>query len=136
MVLQLLLSSGTLRGFLRLPDVGSHEDALEGDARACGSGSGLACVSPAGSVLLLNDDGDMVVVVVSVQRAKDDSSPTFFSCVQATLGVVGEQRELLSITAQIHKINSFILTTTTYQYVLYIQTSDDDMQLLLHLYNC
>lgn len=65
-MLQLLLSIRALRGFLTLPVVGSHEDPLEGKARACGSGSGLACVSPLGSVLLLNDDGDMVVVVVLV----------------------------------------------------------------------
>lgn len=64
--------------------VGSHEDPLEGKATMCGSGSSRTCVSPLGSVLLLKDDGDMVVVVVS-ERAKDDSSPTFFSCVQATL---------------------------------------------------
>lgn len=87
MVLQLLLSIRTLRGFLRLPVLGSHVDPLEGKAGACGSGSGLACVSLLGSVLLLNDDGDMVVVVLlfSVQRVKDDSSATFFSCAQATL---------------------------------------------------
>lgn len=66
---------------------------------ASGSGSRLACVSPLGSVLLCNDEGDMIVVVVlvSLQRAKDDSFPAFFSCVQATLGVVGKQKELLSI---------------------------------------
>lgn len=106
MALQLLLSIRTLRGFPRLPVIGSQENPLEGKTRACGLGSGLACVSPLGSVLLCNDDGDMVVVVVlvSLQRAKDDSSPTFFSCVQATLGVVGKQKELLSIylTTHIH----------------------------------
>lgn len=84
----------------------SHEGPLEGKARACGSGSGLACVSPPSSVLLLKDEGDVVVVVVllSMQRAKDDSSPTFSSCVQATLGVQGKQKALLSIslTAHIH----------------------------------
>lgn len=103
-VLQLLLSIPTLRGFLRLPVVGSHEDLLEGEARVCELGSGLACVSPLGSVLLRNDDSDMVavVVLVSLQRAKDDSSPAFFSCVQATLGVVGKQRELLSISLTSH----------------------------------
>lgn len=87
MVLQLLLSIRTLHGFLRLPVIGSQENPLEGKTRVCGLGSGLACVSLLGSVLLCNDDGDMVVVVVlfSLQRAKDDSSPTFFSCVQATL---------------------------------------------------
>lgn len=60
-------------------------------------GSGLAAVGAMCTVLLLNDNGDMVVMVVSVQRARDDSSSTFLSCVQATLGVVGEHRELLSI---------------------------------------
>lgn len=66
-------------------------------------------------MLLLNDGGDMVVVVVSVQRAKDDSSPTFFSCVQATLGVVGEQRELLSITAHLlYTKNTYILIFAIY----------------------
>lgn len=90
MVLQLLLSIRTLRGLLRAPAVGSQKDLLEGEARACKLGSGLAGVSWLGSVLLCNDDGDMVLVVVlvSLQRAKDDSSPAFFSCVQATLGVV------------------------------------------------
>lgn len=99
MVLQLLLSIPALRRFLRLPVARSHEDPLEGKARMWWSASGLACVSPLGSVLLRNDDGDMMVVVVrvSLQRAKDDSSSTFFSSVQATLGVVGKQRELLSI---------------------------------------
>lgn len=103
-VLQLLLSIRTLRSFRRLPVVGSHEDPLEGKARVCGSGSGLACVSRLGSVLLCNDEGDMIVVVVlvSLQRAKDDSFPAFFSCVQATLGVVGKQRELLSIYLNIN----------------------------------
>lgn len=98
-VLQLLLSIRTRRGFLRLPVVGLYEDPLEGKARVCGSVSGLAWVSPLGSVLLCNDEGDMIVMVVlvSLQRAKDDSFPAFFSCVQATLGVVGKQRELLSI---------------------------------------
>lgn len=86
MVLKLLLSVLTLRGFLRLPVVESHEDPLMGKATMCRSGSRMACVSPLGSVLLLKDDGDKVVVVVLVsQRAKDDCSPTFFSCVQATL---------------------------------------------------
>lgn len=66
MVLQFLLSIRTLRGFLRLPDVGPREDLLEEKVRACGWGAWLACVSPLGSVLLLNDDGDMVVVVVLV----------------------------------------------------------------------
>lgn len=109
-MLQLLLSIRTLRGFLRLLVVGSHEDPLEGKARACGSGSGQACVSPLGSVLLRNDEGDMVVavVLVSLQRAKDDSPPAIFSCVQATLGVVGKQRELLSIS----------LTSIQYFYLL------------------
>lgn len=60
-------------------------DPLKGKAVACGSASGLATVGPVCSVLLVNDDGDMAVVVVSVQRAKDDSTSTFFSCVQATL---------------------------------------------------
>lgn len=90
--------------------MGSQENPLEGKTRACGLGSGPACVSVLGSVLLCNDDGDMIVVVVSLQRAKDDSSPTVFSCVQATLGVVGKQRELLSIylTTHIHNIFAFI----------------------------
>lgn len=48
-------------------------------------GSGLAAVGAMCTVLLLNDNGDMVVMVVSVQRARDDSSSTFLSCVQATL---------------------------------------------------
>lgn len=107
MVLQLLLGIRTLHGFLKLPDVELHEDPFMGKARSCRSGLGLTCVSPLGSVLLLNDDGDMVVVVVqvSLQKAKDASSPTFFSCVQATLGAVGKQRELLSVslTRQIHQ---------------------------------
>ncbi len=61
--------------------MGSHEDLHEGKVRTCGSGLELACVSRQSSVLLLNDDGDMavVVVLVSLERAKDDSSPTVFS---------------------------------------------------------
>lgn len=106
MVLQLLLGIRTLRGFLKQPDVGTHEAPSKGKARSCGSDSGLACDCLPGSVLLLNDDGEMVVVMVlvSLQTAKDASSPTFFSCVQATLGVVGKQMKLLSIslTANIH----------------------------------
>lgn len=103
MVLQLLLSIRTLRGFLRLPVAGSHEGPLEGESRACELGSGLTCVCRLGSVLLRNDDGDVVLVVtlVSLQRAKDDSSPAFFSCVQATLGVVVKQRDLLSIPSRL-----------------------------------
>lgn len=107
MVLQLLLGIRILHGFLKLPDVELHEEPSKGNARSCVSGLGLTCVRPLGSVLLLNDDGDMVVVVVqvSLQTAKDTSSPTFFSCVQATLGAVGKQRELLSasLTPQIHQ---------------------------------
>lgn len=110
MVLKLLLIVRTLRGFLRLPAVESHEDPLMGKATMCGSGSGTACVSPLGSVLLLKDDGDKVVVVVLVsQRAKDDCSPTFLSCVQATLGAVERQRELLSISLKILFNKSFYL---------------------------
>ena len=88
-MLQLRLSVRTLCGFLRLLVFGSREDPLGGKARARGLGSGLASVSPRGSVLLRKDEGDMIVVVVlvSLQRAKDDSFPVFFSCVQATLGV-------------------------------------------------
>ncbi|TNN51888.1 hypothetical protein EYF80_037914 [Liparis tanakae] len=62
MVLQLLLSITSLRCFLRLLVLGSHGDPLEG--KACGSGSGRAFVGPLGSVLLLNGDADVVVVVV------------------------------------------------------------------------
>ena len=93
-VLQLLLGIRTQRGFLKLLNVGSHEGPSKGRARSCESGSGLACVSPLGSVLLLNDGGDMavVVVLVSLQAAKDASSPALFSCVQATLGVAGKER--------------------------------------------
>lgn len=93
MVLQLLLSIRTICCFLKLPDAGPHEDPSKDGARSCGSGVGLACVSPLGSVLPLNEDGEMVVVVllVPIQTAKDASLPSFFSCVQATLGVVGKQ---------------------------------------------
>lgn len=100
MVLQLLLGIQTLCGFLKLPDVGSSEDPSKWRARFCGSVSGRVCVSRLGSVLLLNEDGDMVIVVVILVRlhtAKDASSPSFFSCVQATLGVQ-ENRGLLSIS--------------------------------------
>lgn len=98
MVLQLLLGNRTLCCLRKLPDVVWREDPSEWKARSCGSASGLACVSRLGSVLLLDEDGDMVVVVVlvSLQTAKDASSPNFFSCVQATLGVVGKQSQLLS----------------------------------------
>lgn len=87
MVLQLLLSVRTVRGLRTTPALWSHvHDPLKGKAVACRLASGLATVGPMCSVLLVNDDGDMaVVVVVSVQRAKDDSTSTFFSCVQATL---------------------------------------------------
>lgn len=100
MVLQLLLGKRTLCCLLKLPDVGWREDPSEWEARSCGSGPGVACDGPLGSVLLLDEDGDVVVVVVlvSVQTAKDASSPNFFSCVQATLGVVGKQSQLLSIS--------------------------------------
>lgn len=85
-VLQFFPSIPTLRDFL-LPAVASHDDPLEGEARGCELGSGPPCVGWLSSVLLCNDDGDVVSVVVSLQRAKDDSFPAFFSCVQATLGV-------------------------------------------------
>lgn len=100
MVLQLLLGIKTLCSFLKLPDIGSNEDPSEWRARFCGSVSGGDCGSQLGSALLLNEDGDMVMVVVVIlvplHTAKDASSP-FFSCVQATLGVQ-ENRGLLSIS--------------------------------------
>lgn len=100
MVLQLLLGKRTLCCRLKLPDVGWREDPSEWEARSCGSGPAVACDGPLGSVLLLDEDGDVIVVVVlvSLQTAKDASSPNFFSCVQATLGVVGKQSQLLSIS--------------------------------------
>lgn len=101
MALQQLLGIEVLFGFLKLPDVGSNEDPSNWRARFCGSVSGRVCVSRLGSVLLLNVDGDMVMVVVVILiplcTAKDASSPSFFSCVQATLGVQ-ENRGLLSIS--------------------------------------
>lgn len=100
MVLQLLLGKRTLCCLLKLPDVGWREDPSEWEARSCGSGPGVASDGRLGSVLLLDEDGDVIVVVVlvSLQTAKDASSPNFFSCVQATLGVVGKQSQLLSIS--------------------------------------
>lgn len=101
MVLQLFLGIQTRCGFLKLPEVGSNEDPSKWRARFCGSVSGRVCVSRLGSVLLFNEDGDMVMVVVVIlvplRTAKDVSSPSFFSCVQATLGVQ-ENRGLLSIS--------------------------------------
>lgn len=96
-MLQLLLSMWTLCGFLRLLVARSHEDRL---------GSGLASVTSLGSVLLRKDKGDMIVevVLVSLQRVRDDSFPVFFSCVQATLGVVGKQREPLRIKRILFKM--------------------------------
>lgn len=93
-MLQLLLGKRTLCCLLKLPDVGWREDPSEWQARSCGSGPRVA------SVLLLDEDGDVIVVVVlvSLQTAKDASSPNVFSCVQATLGVVGKQSQLLSIS--------------------------------------
>lgn len=129
MVLQLVLGIASPRGFPRLLVLGSHGDPLEGTAWACGTGSGLASVSPLGSVLLLNDDSEVVVVVilVSLQRAKDDSFPTFTSCVQATLGVDGEQRELLSISHE-----TLIVTNILCMYYIH---KHDDLHITLNMLN-
>lgn len=101
MALQLLLGIQTLCGFRKLPDIGSNEDPSEWRARFCGSVSGGDCGSQLGSALPLNEDSGMVMVVVVIlvplHTAKDASSSSFFSCVQATLGVQ-ENRRLLSIS--------------------------------------
>lgn len=101
MALQLLLGIQTLCGFRKLPDIGSNEDTSKCRARFCGSVSGGDCGGQLGSALLLNEDSGMVMVVVVIlvplHTAKDASSPSFFSCVQATLGVQ-ENRRLLSIS--------------------------------------
>lgn len=96
MALQLLLDIQTLCGFLKLPGVDSNEDPSKWRARFCESVSGRVCVSRLVSVLLLNVDGDMVmmvvVILVPLHTAKDAAFTAFFSCVQATLGVQEKKR--------------------------------------------
>lgn len=102
MVLQLLLTIRPLHGFLRLPVVGSRGGKLQVKSGASGWCWGQPWVGPLGSVLLDNDGGDVAMLVaaetalVSLQRAKDESSPpAFFSCVQATLGVGGKTKRII-----------------------------------------